>query len=389
MIQKQYLRPVWAEINLDNLAYNVNQIRLYIGSNVRLMGVVKCNAYGMGMGIIRTLLDHGVDMLGVAILDEALTIRKQDKVIPILVFGYTPFEYSYMLIKNNMTQTVYCIEQARALSLAAVELNKKARIHIKIDTGMGRLGFQSGYDAIKNISEIANMPNLELEGIYTHCPYTNETAGKGKIFTDLQFKEFCQVVNTLQNKSITFDIKHVCNSLGTIYYKNMHMDMVRAGIILYGSYPLFQSVLPLKPVMSLRTKIGFIKKLLPCKNVSYGRTFITSRETIVATLPLGYGDGYNRLLTNKAEVLIRGNRVPVIGTICMDQCMVDITDIQEECQIGEEVTLLGQQGQEEITIEELSQKICGFINYEYLVSINCRVPRIYKKDCITVDKSYL
>jgi len=167
--------------------------------------------------------------------------------------------------------------------------------------------------------------------------------------------------------------------MGTLYYSEMHMDMIRAGIILYGSYPHFQAVLPLKPVMSLKARIGSIKQLGPGNNVGYGRQFCTKRETTIATLPLGYGDGYSRLLTNKAQVLVKGQRAPLIGTICMDQCMIDITDIQGNCRIGEEVVLWGRQGDEEITIEEISEKACGFINYEYMVILSRRVPRIYKK----------
>ncbi len=188
------------------------------------------------------------------------------------------------------------------------------------------------------------------------------------------------MVKTLEDHGIFIPVKHVCNSMGTLYYKHMHLDMVRAGIILYGSYSQFQNVLPLKPVMSLKARIGSVKKLGPGKNVSYGRTFTTQRETAVATLPLGYGDGFNRLLTNRGEVLVKGRRAPVIGTICMDQCMIDITDIKGECSIGEEVVILGRQGNEEITIEEISKKICGFINYEYLVIIHRRVPRVYMKN---------
>ena len=376
----RYIRPVWAEINLDNLAFNIKQIRNLVGNHVKIMAVVKSNAYGMGIsGVIDTLLEQGINMFGAAILDEALFIRKRQPEIPILVFAYTPFEYSHLLVENDITQTVYCKEQAVALSMAAKKLHKKARVHIEIDTGMGRLGFRPSKESIETISEIAQLANLQIEGIYTHCPYTNERNSEGYSFTQSQYEQFCHVVKSLEEKGIIIPIKHMCNSLGTVYYKQMHMDMVRAGIILYGSYPEFQDCLPLKPVMSWKAKIGSVKIIGPGENVSYGRTFTTARETTVATLPLGYGDGYSRFLSNNGEVLVKGKRVPVIGTICMDQCMIDITNVPGKVQIGEEVVLLGKQGDEEITIEEIARKICGYINYEYMVLIQARVPRVYKK----------
>ncbi len=377
----QYIRPVWAEISLDNLAFNVRQIRALIGSRVKIMAVVKSNAYGTGIaGVVGPLLEEGIDMFGVAILDEAIFIRERQPQVPIVVFGYTPFEYSRLLIEHRITQTVYCREQARALSRAARQMNQKAGIHVEIDTGMGRLGFPPAKNAVDTIAEIAEMPNLFIEGIYTHCPYTNERNHAGYSFTMEQFQKFNYVVKSLEERGVAILVKHMCNSLGTVYYKELHLDMVRAGIILYGSYPEFQDRLPLKPVMALKARIGSVKRIAAGENISYGRTFTTRRETLVATLPLGYGDGYNRLLSNRGEVLVKGKRAPVIGTICMDQCMVDVTDIPGKLEIGEEAVLIGRQGDEEITIEEIAQIICGFINYEYMVLIQARVPRIYTRN---------
>lgn len=375
----KYSRPVWAEIDLNNLAFNVQQIRGLVGDRVKIMAVVKSNAYGMGIdGVIKPLLEQGIDMFGVAILDEALLIRKMQPKIPILVFTYTPFEYSYLLIENDITQTVYCKEQAVALSTAAKKMHKEAHIHIELDTGMGRLGFRPSEETMEEIKTIAELGNLHIDGIYTHCPYTNERNQEGYSFTRSQFDKFCYVVKRLEERGVFIPVKHLCNSQGTVYYKEMHMDMVRAGIILYGSYPQFQDSLPLKPVMSLKARIGSVKRIGSGENISYGRTFTTKRETTVGVLPIGYGDGYNRLLSNKGEVLVRGKRAPVIGTICMDQCMIDLTDISGSINIGEEVVLIGKQGDDEITIEEIATKICGFINYEYMVLIQGRVPRIYK-----------
>lgn len=375
------LRPFWAEIDLDRLAGNIRQIKDCVGENVEIMAVVKADAYGIGCaGIMETLLENGINRLGVGILDEGLQLRKSGVKMPILVFGYTPFEYSELLVKHDLAQTVYCVEQAAALSTAAERLNKRARIHIKLDTGMGRLGFPPTGGSIRAVRTIAALPGLEVEGIYTHCPFTNERSGDGAAFTGRQFREFRRFVATLERKGLNIPLQHVCNSLGLINYPEMHLNMVRAGIILYGcTYPFLQNRLPLQPVLSLKARIGFVKKVGPNRNISYGGLFTTRKETTVATLPLGYGDGYNRLLSNKAAVLVNGRRTPVIGTICMDQCMIDVSGVVGEVKLGDEVVLLGRQGEEEITIEELSQLICGFINYEYMVLLARRVPRVYRQ----------
>lgn len=271
------------------------------------------------------------------------------------------------------------LEQAQAINAAAARMGKKARIHVELDTGMGRLGFLPGEDALDAVTQIAGLPHLELAGLFTHCPYTNESNEEGIRFTERQFQAFSLFVRNLRQRGVDPPLTHVCNSQGIVHYRQMHLEMVRAGILLYCSYPLFQDVLPLKPVLSLKAKVAYIKTLGPGENVSYGRTYTTVKKTTVATLPLGYADGYNRLLTNRGEVLIRGKRVPLIGTICMDQCMADITSLNGQCSIGDEVVFLGRQGDEEITVEEMAQKICGFINYEYLVTLQGRVPRVYTK----------
>ncbi len=375
------LRPFWAEIDLDRLAGNIRQIRDYVGEGVEIMAVVKADAYGIGCaGIMETLLENGISRLGVGIFDEGLQLRKSGVELPILVFGYTPFEYSELLVENDLAQTVYCVEQAEALSAAAERLNRRARIHIKLDTGMGRLGFPPTGESIRAVRTIAALPGLEVEGIYTHCPFTNERGGEGAAFTGRQFREFRRFVATLERKGLFIPLQHVCNSLGLINYPEMHLNMVRAGIILYGcSYPYLQNLLPVQPVLSLKARIGFVKKVGPGRNISYGGLFTTRKDTIVATLPLGYGDGYSRLLSNKAAVLVNGRRAPVIGTICMDQCMIDVSNVPGEVKIGDEAVLLGRQGEEEISIEELSELICGFINYEYMVLLARRVPRVYRR----------
>jgi alanine racemase len=380
-VHEHCLRPAWLEIDLDKLAYNIAQIRTLVGEKVRIMAVVKDNAYGLGIaGLLETLLESGASYLGVGILDEALQIRRLAPAIPILVLGYTPFEHSHLLVRYDLRQTVYSWEQARAISDAAVKLGKKAAVHIELDTGMGRLGFPPSKRTLREIRKIAALPRLEIEGIFTHCPYTNERTPEGIRFTRAQFRSFRRCLHRLEKKGIAIPLPHVCNSLGTVYYPEMHLAMVRAGIILYGSYPAFQAALPLKPVLSLKTRIGSLKTLGPGENVGYGRTFTTQRKTRVAVLPLGYGDGISRLLNNKGEVLVRGRRAPMIGSICMDHCMIDLTDLGCECTVGEEVVIIGRQGEEEITLEEMAEKAYGYINYEFMVQLNRRLPRVYLKN---------
>lgn len=380
-----YLRPCWAEVDLSSLAFNLTLIRSFVGSRVKILAVVKGDAYGAGIsGVLDTLRENGADMFGTGVPDEALLVRRLQPNVPVLLFGYAPEEAYGLLITNRISQTVFCLEQAQKISETAHKLGRLAHIHIKLDTGMGRLGFFPAEETIRTVLRIARLPSLVMEGIYTHCPYSNETSGEGARFTESQFRQYTSIVNRLEKAGLQFPIRHVCNSQGIVHYRQMHLDMVRAGVILYGAYPEFQNMLPTKPVMSLKARVASVKTLPAGHNVSYGHTFTTTRETTVSVLPFGYADGYSRLLTNKGEVLIRGKRVPLIGTICMDQCMADVTDLAGSCHSGDEVVLWGRQGEEEITVEEVAKKACGFINYELLSAIQRRVPRVYKKNGITV-----
>ncbi|HHX75450.1 MAG TPA: alanine racemase, partial [Firmicutes bacterium] len=274
MTETGYVRPVWVEVNLEYLAFNFRQVRRVTGDGVKVMAVIKGAAYGAGIaGIIDTLLAEGADMLGVGILDEALLVRSLGVRTPVLVFGYTPFACSELLVKNEITQTVYCYEQAAALSAAAAALGRDARVHLEIDTGMGRLGFLPNDAAFREIKAIAALPQLKIDGIYTHCPYTNEREGAGCAFTGRQFAVFTQFVRRLAEAGIMIPLRHAANSLGIVHYPEMHLEMVRAGIILYGSYPSFQQVLPQKTVMALKTRIGSVKYVPAGHNISYGHTF--------------------------------------------------------------------------------------------------------------------
>lgn len=374
--QNKYLRPTWAEINIDAVLANVAGIRKAIGLDTKLMAVVKANAYEHGAAALApSLLAHGADALGVAILDEALELRQAGIRAPILVFGYTEARYADLVVAHDISQAVFSYEAAQALSQAAVTLGKEARVHIAIDSGMGRIGFLPGPDAVDEIGRIFDLPGLIFEGLFTHFATADEA---DKAYTMTQVARFSQVRHALEGRGLVAKFTHVANSAATIDLPDLHYDMVRPGIILYGIYPsdeVFQDRLPLQPAMTWKTRIAHVKTLAGGETVSYGRRYMTDGPRRIATLPLGYEDGYTRLLSNKAEVLIRGQRAPVVGSICMDQCMVDVTDLKD-VQVGDEVVLMGTSGSETISAEELARLI-GTIPYEVVTMVGRRVPRVY------------
>lgn len=362
------LNRAWAEINLDNIAHNV------------IMGVVKADAYGHGvMGITDTLLGNGVTWLAVFMLDEAIQLRKLGIEVPILVLGYTDPARAEEIISYNVTQTVFRYDLARALSDAAVKLRRSVKIHIKIDTGMTSVGFMHGYSAMKNVAEISRLPGIIIEGLFTHFASADE---KDKSYTLMQFERFMSICSELSRIGIHIPVKHVCNSAAILEFLEMHLDMVRPGIMIYGMYPsedVEKSRIDLKPAMTLKAKIIFVKDVEKDICISYGRTFTTKRESKIATISIGYADGYSRLLSNKGKVLVNGELVPIVGKICMDQCMIDITDLKNEAVVGDEAVLFGRQGDREIRVEELALNI-GTVNYEVVCSIGKRIPRVYLKD---------
>ena len=370
----------WAEINLDCLAHNVEQIQKVVGKRTEIMAVVKADAYGHGvLETVNTLVDSGCSRLAVSMLDEAIQLRQIGINIPILVLSHTNPLRVDELIKYHITQTVYSHDIAKALSDEAVRQGTKARVHIKIDTGMTRVGFPPGYSAVKAVSEIQKLPGIIVEGIFTHFAVADE---KDKSFTIHQAELFDSIISELNRIGILIPIRHIANSAAVIQYPELAMEMVRPGIILYGIYPskeVDRSVLDLKPAMTLKTTIAMIKWVEENTSVSYGRKFVTKRRSRIATIPVGYADGYSRLLTGKARVLVNGQFAPVVGSICMDQCMIDVTDIEGEIQTGDEVVLLGKQGSCEITAEELADHI-GTIPYEIVCIIGKRVPRVYFKN---------
>lgn len=374
------LNRAWAEVNLDNIAHNVREIRRVTDKRAEIMGIVKADAYGHGvMEVTKTLLANGVTYLAVSMLDEAIQLRNAGIDVPILILSYTDPIRCEEIIENDVTQAVFSHELAEALSSAAVKLGKHAKIHIKIDTGMGRVGFLPGYSAVKDVVRIAKLPGIIIEGLFTHFSSADE---RDREYTDIQFGRFMSICTELNRIGIYIPIKHVANSAGILQYPDTHLDMVRPGVILYGMMPSSEVEgvdIDLRPAMTLKANITMVKEVEADTSISYGRAFTTTGKTKIATVPIGYADGYTRLLSNKGHMLIHGKRVPVLGRICMDQCMADITDVGEDVHVGDEVVVFGTQNGETVSIEELAEQI-GTINYELVCIIGKRIPRVYIKD---------
>lgn len=375
---KNILRPAWAEIDLDAIAYNTRNIKKLIGDK-DLIAVVKANCYGHGViDIIPTLLENGVSRFAVAMISEALEIRDNKITAPVMILGFTPLYLGEELINNNIEQTVYDLDYAKELSKIALTLNKKAKIHIAIDTGMGRIGFLPNEKSIDNITEICSLEGIEVIGIFTHFSTSDE---KDKEYSHEQFTKMLSVMDTLKKRGIDIPLKHVANSGAIIDLPDTYLDAVRAGIILYGYYPsdeIDKNNLALKPALTLKATITNVKTLEKDMYVSYGRTFKTSNETIVATIPVGYADGYLRKLAENGKVIIKGEFAPIIGRICMDQFMIDVTNIPD-VKIGDEVILLGEKNGLKYNADDMAKKL-DTINYEVTCMLKSRLPRVYIKD---------
>ncbi|CAM0496714.1 alanine racemase [Thermoanaerobacter kivui] len=382
------IRPTRAEIYLDNIVNNLNEVKRLIGNKVKIMGVVKANAYGHGAcQVAKVLIENGVSYLAVATVDEALELRDCGIKSPILIFDYTPLTQAKDLIEYHITQTVFDIKYVRELGKMALNKGKKAKVHVKIDTGMGRIGYTDLEIAQREIEEMANMKGIELEGIFSHFSTSDE---KDKTYSEMQFDMFKKLLEKLKERKIDIPLKHIANSGAILDIEYSYLDMVRPGIILYGSYPSeeVQKRANLKQTMSFKTKVVYVKEVPEGSYISYGRTFVTKRKSKIATLPVGYADGFNRLLSNNHHVLIKGKYAPVVGRICMDQCMIDVTDV-DNVEVGDEVVIFGMQQDKKITVDEIAKKL-NTIPYEVYCGISRRVPRIYiyKGEVLEV-KNYL
>lgn len=367
-----------AEINLDNIAHNMNEIRKKIGLDTKIMAVVKADGYGHGaVETAKVCLYNGADYLGIAMVDEGVQLRENNIHVPALILGYTPEAQIEDAVKYDLTQTVFSYETAVKISRAAAKIGKTAAVHIKLDTGMGRIGFDCTKKSIQEILKINELEDVKITGIFTHFSTSDE---KDKGYTNMQYQKFDSMCSQLEASGISGIIRHSANSGAILDMPGLKCDMVRAGIIIYGMYPSGEVTksIELKPAMSLKTHLSFLKELAAGESISYGRTYTTTSKTAVATIPAGYADGYARIMSNKARVIINGHYAPIIGNICMDQCMCDVSGIPD-VHIGSEAILLGKSGGCEITAEELAE-IQQTINYEVVCAIGKRVPRIYTKN---------
>ena len=372
-----YLKRTWADISLDNLNHNYQQLRAKIPSGCRLLGVVKADAYGHGaVPISRHLCELGAEFLAVSNLEEAMQLRRGGIRRPILILGYTPPAYARDLVAMGLRQEVHSLEYARALHEELKGSERRLKVHIKLDTGMSRLGFFA-YDhpkTVEELKEVAQMPKLLIEGIFMHFPVADSIDGADANFTHTQFERFTQMLSALKGVGIEPEIRHCCNSGATILYPEYALDMVRPGIALYGVGDDAER-LGLRPVMRLKSCVSTIKVLDPDTTVSYGRTFRTEGKTRMGVLPIGYADGLSRLLTGKASFYLQGHQVPVIGRICMDMCMIDVSGVPE-AKPGDVVTIFGYDDDGTLLPCERLARAQGTINYELLCQISKRIPRI-------------
>lgn len=368
---------VWKEIKLDAVKNNVKNIRGLLKDGVRLLAVIKADAYGHGaVEVAKSLLfDGGADYFGVATYGEAEQLRRAGINTPVLILGAV-FDDEYAeLVKDDITLTVFDFDTAKKLSDTAKKLGKTAKIHIKIDTGMARIGFLPSEDAVEEIIKISKLDGIEIEGMFSHFAKADEA---DKMPTRVQFEKFMFIKNELLKKGIKIPICHICNSAGIIDFPEYHLDMVRSGIITYGYYPsdfVNKDALKLESAMSFKSRVVHIKTVEKGTSVSYGGTFTAKEKMKIATVSAGYADGYSRLLSNKADVIINGVRCRVLGRVCMDQLMIDATHLKN-INLGDEVILFGKSGNNKVTVEETAE-IMGTINYEVMCGLSRRVPGVY------------
>ncbi|MDQ0418430.1 alanine racemase [Croceifilum oryzae] len=372
---QSFYRDTYIEVNLDAIHHNIQEYRRWIGDQVNLLVTVKANAYGHGMvPIAKAAMEAGVDRLGVAFVDEGIQLRQAGITIPILVLGYTPPHAIEAAIQHDLTITVYSSYLLEQVQEEAKKQNKKATIHIKIDTGMGRLGIQTS-EVIPFLHQAMRYSSIYVEGLYTHFSTADE---EERSYFNKQIEGFELVREDVKQAGFEIPIYHSSNSAATMVEKNQHHQMVRVGVGLYGMYPsdeLSHSDLKLIPALRLVTKVAHLKKVSADKGISYGKTYTTQGDEWLATLPIGYADGYSRSLSNKGFVLLNGVRVPVVGTVCMDQLVVRVDEAMP-VHVGDEAVVYGSQGTEEICVDEVA-KWLGTINYEVTCMLQKRIPRIY------------
>ena len=369
----------YVKIDLDAIEANIDAIRSRVG--VEVMAVIKADAYGHGAVQVARLLQDKCSFFGVSSILEAMELRRAGLYNPILILGHTPVRAFPALVQAEIRPTIFHYEDAVALSKAAQLLDKSAAFHFAVDTGMSRIGFQATEEDADICAEIAKLPGLQAEGLFSHfatadCPDLTKSRAQAELFD-----KFYQM---LKDRGVEIPIRHMDNSAGLMNFEN-HYEMVRAGIVTYGMYPsedVPTGTLPLRPALQWLSRVTHVKTLPAGREISYGGTYVTTKETVVATVPVGYADGYRRSLSGKFYVLIRGRRAPILGRVCMDQMMVDVTDIPGVT-LNDRVTLVGKNGSEEITMEQISAVADSF-NYEFVCGISRRVPRVYSRAGKTV-----
>jgi alanine racemase len=380
---------IWAEIDLAAIAHNVRELRRITHPKAELMIAVKANAYGHGaVQVARAGLRSGAGQLGVARIEEGIELRRAGIRAPILVFGYTPAELVPDLIQHDLTASVFTLRGAEQLD-AAVPKDLQLSVHLKIDTGMGRMGLlpderrhaagdlDQGPAAVQEVLSIAALKNLRLEGLWTHFAASDEA---DKNYTRQQFRIFESFIRKIKDKGLVVPMVHAANSGAIIDMPETHLDMVRAGISVYGLYPSRQvdlSRIDLHPALALKARITHVKQVPAGTRISYGGTWQASRPTTIATVPVGYGDGYSRLLSNQGQMLVHGRRAPIVGRVCMDLTMLDVGHI-DNVKVEDEVVLIGRQGDETISADEMAAQL-KTINYEVVTTLMARVPRVYIK----------
>jgi alanine racemase len=369
-------RPTWVEIDLNAIASNTRHIKSLVGPRVQILVALKADAYGHGaVKVGRTVLHNGASMLGVATLSEAVPLREADIKAPILVFGYIPLWQMREAVRLNTTVTLYSLEAAQELSRAAQDLAKTVKVHIKIDTGMGRLGIrhEQSEDIMDLVQAVKALPRLQFEGIYTHFAQADAA---DRTYSNRQLERFQRIITLLEERGLRPPIVHAANSAATLTMPAAHFDMVRPGIAIYGLHP--SPDVPLsesfRPALSFKTQVSQVKWLPAGEGISYGSTYITTRPTRIAALPVGYADGFRRSPRNWGSVLLHGQEAPILGRVCMDQCMIDVTHIPQ-AHSGDEVVLIGRQEDATLSAETVAERL-GTVNYEVVSELLARVPRV-------------
>ncbi|GAA0772727.1 alanine racemase [Clostridium subterminale] len=375
---EEKIRPSWAEVDLDALRNNVREVKR-VSEGKEIIATIKADGYGHGaIDIYKAIMDEGINRFAVAVITEAIELRKAGVDIPIIILGFTPKEFYDEVIDLEIEQTIYNYEDAKILSDMAMEKNNIAKIHIAIDTGMGRIGFLTTREQAREVHRITKLKGVRIVGIFTHFATADE---EDKTYANFQIEKFNEFNKYLEELGVNIPFKHVSNSAAIIDFPDLPYGGVRAGIMLYGYYPsnyVNKNNVSLIPVMSLKCKIVHLKKIQEGDYVSYGRLYRAPAERIIGTLPIGYADGISRALTGKAKVIVNGKVVPMVGRICMDQCMIDVTDVLD-VKVGDEVILIGKDNIGNVITADDIAEVLGTVNYEIICDISKRVPRVYTK----------